>query len=237
MRAIVAILCLCAVAWGDPRIEGPDKVEPYKLVRLKAVDLPAKTGTLWRVYPPGKADLATVKDKLTLEFVAPPGAYTVELVAVSIDPDGVPILTSVQRTVTIGNGPGPDPGPVPPDPVPPDPVDPLTKRLQAAYDRDPPDCAGVPKAQCRDKLARLYAAGSNTDLTAYKTAGDLFAAMKEMATKVELPPAALPQTRQAIAVELREVLPLETDAPLNQDHRANAKSLFGRLAKSIGGLK
>lgn len=122
--AISLLMALSAMA--DPQIVGPDKVEPYKLVRLKAADLPEKAGVLWDVMPVGKADLASSSDRSTLEFVAPPGTYQVELLVATVGKDGIPILSRVRKPITIGNAPDPKPDPDPgpkPDPKPdPDPT-------------------------------------------------------------------------------------------------------------------
>ncbi len=105
---------------GDPAIVGPDRAEPYKLVRLKADGLPEKAGVLWDVMPLGKADLATGSGKGSLEFVAPPGAYTVELLVITTGADGSPSLNRIPKAVTIGVPP--EPGPTPPGPTPPGPT-------------------------------------------------------------------------------------------------------------------
>jgi hypothetical protein len=48
-----------------------------------------------------------------------------------------------------------------------------------------------------------------------------------------LPLNALKGVRTVIQARLKEILPTQVDAELTQDHRANAKSLFGRLAKAL----
>lgn len=113
---------------GPPAISGELRVDPYRLVRLKVSDLPPRAGVLWSVYPPGKADIAHTSDRCCLEFVAPPGSYTVELLVIALDESGVPVPWKTTATVVIGGEPGPTPpvppGPVPPGPVPPGPVPP-----------------------------------------------------------------------------------------------------------------
>ena len=110
-----------------PAIEGPTAVEPYKIVRIRAVNLPAKAGVLWEVDPEdAPLDYATTPSRDRLEFVAPPGRYSVRVLIIQMGEDGVILPLKLRHTVTIGKpGPGPDPtppGPNPPDPTPPGPT-------------------------------------------------------------------------------------------------------------------
>lgn len=124
LAALFGWLLLAAAGLADPAILGPDTVEPYKLVRLKAEGLPEKAGALWDVLPVGKVDIATSKDRCCLEFVGPPGVYTVELLVATVGADGVPVLSRVRKAVIVGSPrpeppkPEPEPGPTPDNPAP-----------------------------------------------------------------------------------------------------------------------
>jgi hypothetical protein len=136
-EAIVRRACLLlllfagGVAWGaePPKIVGETKVAPYRIVRLKVENLPAKAGLMWKVRPlspdakPDAVDWATGRNVQKPEWVAPPGDYRVELTVVTIGADGAPVLDGSEVVVTIV-GPGPTPPPVPPGPTPPGPTPP-----------------------------------------------------------------------------------------------------------------
>lgn len=125
IRALLLCLILCLPAQAQAVIEGESNVAPYGMVRLRASNLPAKSGVLWGVYPP-TVTVAEGCDPLTLQFAGPPGNYVVEMILVTIAPDGTPILARVQKAVTIqppvppnpGPQPNPNPGPQPNPPVP-----------------------------------------------------------------------------------------------------------------------
>ena len=133
---LVLTLTIVAPVWNtasgaDPlpvspaQITGPAAVDSVKLVKLTAVNVPPKTGLLWHVRPQagaGKPDYAQSGNRklATLEFVAPPGQYDIELSLVTIGTDGTPNVDELLYTVTIGTPPAPVPVP-PVPPVPPDP--------------------------------------------------------------------------------------------------------------------
>lgn len=98
-------------------IAGPARVDPYRLVRLTAQGGPAGAAYLWDVEPlddpAAVVDYAGVVDGEALTFVAPPGRYRVELLAVA--GGDRPKISRVRHTVTIGP-PGPAPQPKPPKP-------------------------------------------------------------------------------------------------------------------------
>jgi len=81
------------------RILGETKYEPYKLVRLRAAGVGEKDAVLWRVYPSQKVQRATTPRGL-LEFVAPPGQYEVELLAIRQTDQGLDV-TEAHATVII----------------------------------------------------------------------------------------------------------------------------------------
>lgn len=121
---LIAWLVLVTVTSAQVGILGETKVEPNKLVRLKADGVDPKAGVLWRVYPP-TVDKATTGKGL-LEFVGAPGTYRVELLAISLAADGSTQIEEATVSVLIGGtpptpdpGPGPRPQPGPtPDPAP-----------------------------------------------------------------------------------------------------------------------
>lgn len=131
LRLLVLLLVLCGAAfaaapWSDDtklRIAGETTYEPHALVRLKAENVPAKAGILWRVYP-SNIDRATTP-KSILEFSAHPGTYQVDLLAIVVGEDQSVEVVEVSVRVTIKSC-GPPPIIPPPDPhkPPPDPPKP-----------------------------------------------------------------------------------------------------------------
>ena len=116
-------------------------------------------------------------------------------------------------------------------PVPtPEPADPLFKPLKAAYEK-----AKDPVAL--EKLIKVYRAASATELTLFSTAGQLRTALKDKVKQNDLSEDALRPVREAIQIELEQFLPKQADAALNQDHRANAKSTFGRIVTCLEALR
>lgn len=120
---ILLFLLFPSPIWAELKITGEVKVEPYKLVRLKADGVGTKAGILWRVNPRKGVDKAsTPRDRL--EFVAPPGTYEVDLVSIKSGADGSVETEEASVTVTIGDAPPIPPGPTPPGPTPPVPPSP-----------------------------------------------------------------------------------------------------------------
>lgn len=130
--ALVALVCVAGFVRGDePKINGPEKVAPYKIARFAAVNVGATDGVLWRVQPitasVKKSDvdfgLAGKRNGRDLEFVAPPGSYEVTLVIVKqpAAPGGALEINEVTLTVVIGVPPKP-PEPPGPKPKPPEPA-------------------------------------------------------------------------------------------------------------------
>jgi hypothetical protein len=111
----IALLLICFLApplCAQLRIEGEAKVKPYKIVRLEAKGQDEKAGILWRVNPSRDIDKA-LSHKSQLHFVAPPGTYQVECLALRIAPDGSTTIESVDTTVTISATPEIKPIPLP----------------------------------------------------------------------------------------------------------------------------
>lgn len=96
-------------------IAGALVYEPHQLVRLRAEGVPAKAGVLWRVYPSAAVQRATTPKGL-LEFAAPPGAYEVELLAITQTPDGGLDVAEARATVTVKSCHPPEPPPPGPNP-------------------------------------------------------------------------------------------------------------------------
>ena len=108
-----------------PRLVSDGTYPPYTIVKLKADNVPAKAGVIWRVSPSKGVSKATQSHKATLEFVAPPGTYEVTILVVSLSPAGETDIQETSTNVTITEpGPGPGPGPKPPGPNPPGPTPP-----------------------------------------------------------------------------------------------------------------
>lgn len=103
-----------------PAIAGPREVEPYRLVRLAAENLPPKAGLLWRVDPAAEVDRVAGLPKNRLEFVGPPGEYRVTLIWFVVGPDGEITADEVSDRFKISGATAPPPPPKDPkDPPPP----------------------------------------------------------------------------------------------------------------------
>jgi hypothetical protein len=138
-RALAILACVVGLVTADPTIVGPDKVEPYKLVRQKIDGLEGKANVVWDVQPFAKVDLATDKRNPELIFVAPPGKYEILLIAITVDKDGASVPSILRKTVVVGNAPdpGPEPGPEPgptPDPDNPAPIPEAGFRVLMVYE-------------------------------------------------------------------------------------------------------
>jgi hypothetical protein len=139
------------------KIVGETKLPPYKIVRLKAENVPVKFGLRWRVKatdPKNQEliDWATGDRVQKPEWVAPPGSYTVELTVGGTDKDGQFVLDGDEVVVTIGK---PTPGPGPPD------VDPDVKPPPPT-----PSVAPIAKPGLRVLIVRESDANDQTALTA-----------------------------------------------------------------------
>lgn len=118
----------------DLTIKGETSVGPYRLVRLKAENVPEKAGVLWKVTPlrndpknPVTVDWASKKNVREVVWVAPPGTYTVSLSVGVLDKDGNTVLDGAEAVVVVSSPTPPTPtppSPTPPGPQPPGPVPP-----------------------------------------------------------------------------------------------------------------
>lgn len=234
-RVLFLVLWFAMAGSAQPRIEGRTEYSPYTLVRLTVVDVPPKTGTLWEVFPPEKADIAsTAADRL--EFTGPPGQYQAQILLVTVGPDGTPQLKRLTAKVTISGSVPPVP-PVPPDPVPPNPptpTDPFFEALQLAYTAD----ASATKARDRSALASVYRDGAKAMIDnpgVYRTAGEVYNHLKKLSTE-RVPLDSLKGVRQAIGKELNSVIPTDPDVSIAVD-RTRIAANFVKVAGFLEALK
>lgn len=199
-------------------IAGDTKVDAYKLVRLSATGTDPKAGLIWRVTP--AVDKATPSAKDRIEFVAPPGTYAVDVLAVKLAADGSTDIQEATATVTIGGGPAP-PQPPPPDA--------FSAAVRGAYLGE----TAADKQKSTLALASLYrtAAGSTVADTTVTTYGQLFADLKS-ASAALLPPAAIPAVRKAVGDRLNKTLGAAAATPID---RALARSEFLAVASALEG--
>jgi hypothetical protein len=94
MRSLLAfgVVALIVAASGPaqeppvgkgPKIAGETAYGTYDLVRLKAAGVEPKATLRWRVTPDAGVQRADTASEL-LQFVAPPGSYVVDLLAVKV---------------------------------------------------------------------------------------------------------------------------------------------------------
>lgn len=124
---LLALLLCASLSQAQIRIAGETKVNPYKIVKLNVDGVPPKAGVIWRISPDKDIDKSSASTKTKLEFVAPPGEYRVEALAITLSTDGTTDIQEAKATVVIGTpkppepvppDPGPGPTPVPPTPAP-----------------------------------------------------------------------------------------------------------------------
>lgn len=236
MRIVLTALLLLLggfVAAEEPTITGETKVKPHTLVRLKAEGVCERAGLRWRVYPPAGVDYATTP-RGVLEFVAPPGVYDVELLAIGVT-EGVVSISEARTRVTIsGDSPTPPKPPTPPiPPVPPTPTDPLAKELAALYAAD----TSATKIPDRLLLVELYRQASELARSTEVTTTGGLAQRVSVAGAALLPRGRLDGLRRKIAAYLSLELGDE-DVPLTDALRIKAGDTYGRISdalKSIGG--
>jgi len=108
---------------ADKLIDAPAQVQPYRFVDVKV--LGEFESAIFTVEPETGVDQRVSADGRVLTFVAPPGAYTVRVVAVSFSAKK---LAQGKAVVTIGEAPVP-PGPTPPTPPTPEPPKPPTPKV------------------------------------------------------------------------------------------------------------
>lgn len=202
-----------AAAAAAVDVEGQTKVARDRLVRLKVALKPGQQAD-WTVFPPGVVDVQQEPDGRVF-FVGPPGTYTVNVLVVDFENK---TLTRGSVVVTVGD-----------EPPPPQPDDPLVKALKAALAAET-DAAKVDLAR---KLADVYRAGAaDADGAAVKTWGDLFQALVARAAAAGVA-GKLPAVQAAVAAELKTVLPVTADTPLDAAGRIRARIAFTRVAVAL----
>lgn len=123
-------LCPSSLFAQSLMIAGDEEVPAYRIVKLKAIGIEEKAGSLWKIVPSKNLSNPVNTPPDMYEFVAPPGVYEISLLSIKLKPDGSTSLKEATKTVIIREpSPGPkpvppDPGPTPPKPVPPEPVPP-----------------------------------------------------------------------------------------------------------------
>jgi hypothetical protein len=225
-------LFLCVlVAAQKPTIKAEKTVEPYRLVRLQAENVPAKAGIIWRVRPDKGVDRSSQPDKNKLEFVAPPGSYLVEILVVTVAADGQVNLDETTTTVVIGSKQPEPPQPVDPD-VPPQPDSQLAKDIKSAWqaNTDP----------SKDKHAKALASlfrQAPTVMDKVQTAGQLYQTLKASADILLPDKQAISKIRELIADQLKSILPTDPALVLSDTNKLQAKSVFSEIATILEGLK
>jgi hypothetical protein len=214
-------IMLLALMGTRPAIKADKTYEQYKLVRLAAENVPPKAGVVWRVRPGRDVDRSSQTDRNKLEFVAPPGAYDVEILVVTVAADGQVQIDESTTTITIG----------PKQPDPPGPGDPLAEALRGIYGGLQDDA----KAEKVQALTKAHKRGLELLADpATQTAGQLYSGMKAAVT---LAPTDIKPIRDRIAEEYAQALPTDPAVVLSSDQRAAATKLFGRVVSILEGLK
>lgn len=158
MRSVLLALLLCVSAQaGELKIAGKTEVEPYRLVRLKADGTEASKGFRWKVTPLTKPDAVVDygdggRNRKSIEFVAPPGKYKVELTVGRVVGADVE-FEDAEIQVTVGGGKAPDPV-VPPKPDGDSPLGNDKLRVLVVIDNDAK--RGSPEALTPDQAAALW---------------------------------------------------------------------------------
>lgn len=240
MRKIATAFLIALVCTGglfaqeptpEPKITGEVNVKPHTLVRLKAENVCERAGLRWRVYPPAGVDYATTP-RGVLEFVAPPGVYDVELLAISVT-EGIVSIAEARVKVTIeGDKPTP-PKPPEPGPKPPEPTDPLARDLAALYAADT-SFTKMPDALLLIELYRQAAELARSE--SVTSLGQLSQQVAD-AGKSLLPRGRLDTIRRRIGEFVAAELGDE-DKTLTEEIRVKAGTTYARVAaalKQMGG--
>ena len=226
--ALLTALLLSLPASAELKIAAPAKPVPaYKIVRLKAEGMAEKSGILWR-YDKKAFDVEKKGyGPYDLVFVAPPGTYTVEGIAIKVAADGTTTVEETSVEVTVEGEVPPAPVPVPPSPT-----DPLTLDLKALFQAEPP----ATRAKDAASLAGIYRAATIiADDAKVTTVGKLNELIAE-ARKATVADTALVPLRKRIAPELA-ILGTDANAQLVPLTRDKAKVVFARIATSLEACK
>lgn len=132
----IALAAVCSVAYGQAKIEGPDKIAAFKFVDLKVSG--EWESALWEIEPEANVDSRESDGGKTLTFVAPPGTYTARAYLISFTAKKA---AKAKKTVVIEGAVTPDPlDPPEPPPVP-------GGKKQVAFYLESADLLKLPKAQ------------------------------------------------------------------------------------------
>ena len=224
MKYLLVLLCL-AVPGQAQTVKLPPEVkgEPGQFILVRA----QADGSAVEWYTPDKGlsvfPAGQLKDpKVTIVVASVEGRY--RLLGWTAKGD-VPSEVSI-CIVVIGDAP---PTPIPPGPDPAPPSDPLVQALQAAYAAE----TDAGKAQLKASFAAFYREASNAAQNqALGTWGQLFDTMATAARSMGIT-GKLPTLQGVIQGELKKVLPIGRDAPLDTAGRKLAADTFNRIATAL----
>lgn len=231
MRVAIALLAWAATLTAAPpaiTIPAQTKGEPGAFVRVDATT--EGKSVRWFALDKGlsvfPADL--LRDQKTTVVVGlKPGSYRIACITCLADELSE---LAIGYVVIEGTDPTPPAPPTPPDPTPP--ADQLAADIGKAFTAD----ADPRKSEYARLLASFYrqaaVAATSRDVT---TSGQLYDLLKRTRAGL-LPDTALLGIRQRAATELQSILPTRAGDPLTDRHRADAATLFARLATILGGV-
>lgn len=169
-------------------------------------------------------DLRPAADGRSVTFAAgTPGRYRLLVVPEKGEP--------IRVAVVVGKPEPTPPGPKPPEPRP-VPTDPLTRKLQAEFDKD----AREPAKKLADlkDLVELYRQAADLASSAGVTStGQLVTRVRDAARAMGIE--GLADLRRAISVELATAMP--TDEPMTAELRGKAKDVFLRIRAALQGVQ
>jgi hypothetical protein len=210
-------------------ITAPDEVQPYKLARVEVAGVPEGAAVSWRVFPRESVDRAS-SPKGTLEFVAPPGEYIVD-VSIYYIKDGAIILDEgTCKIKVVGSKPDPNPGPNPdPGPVP-DAM--LMSDIQNLYDME----SSATKYEDLLTLIELFRQAS------VMAKDSKVKTLEELATRVSatgqilLDRTRLKNIRERVARYVAKEFG-EDDVPFSDSIRSEAARVYGTVKKTLSLIK
>jgi hypothetical protein len=221
---MLAVLLLASMCWGQ-QVKLPAEVKGEAGAFIK---VPAETdGKEVRWYSPDKGlqvfPVELLRDSKTAVVTGAKGRYRLIAWTAKGDVPSDPAIC----TVIIGDVP-PGPGPVPPDPT-----DPLTKTLQAAFDKE----SAADKAALKASLTALYRQASEvTNKPEIVTWGQLFTVIKTASGTLGTL-GKLPTLQAAVGEELKKVFPTDAAKTMTTDDRVLAAQTFKRLATAMEGVR
>lgn len=226
-----ALLAALVAGQQKPVIKQEKRVDPYRLVRLSAENVPPKAGVVWRVRPSKPIDRSSQPDRLKLEFVGPPGTYEVEILVVTVDPSGQVGIEEQSTTVVIGEAQPPPPQPST-----------FASKVKSAY----LGLAEDGKVKSAETMAALYRqvasglGGSSDTLNVLqaKTWGELWDTMARAAASLEISGKLVP-VQQIIQARLQAELPwkMASGEILDDVGKVKAAKVFLEVAQALEGCK